>query len=200
MTKSWQFSRLWWFSAWANSLYLILRIIIWDVRVKIKPELVTFAHLLLRCREPHYSPHTASKCHQQRKQPCHWRALSARTLRTCSWYASGEGTEIGSLWSLVKDNQQFAGLKSLIESVFCTPCTSAPVERVLSHGVPSSLMHQGCPTICCVIWWWQSVTGSDCINNDRDGDGELCNKEFSFNVCVVTCLALFCLLLWVSLN
>lgn len=37
-------------------------------------------------------------------------------------------------WQLVRDNKQFASLMPLIESVFCCPCTSAPVERVFSHG------------------------------------------------------------------
>jgi len=45
-----------------------------------------------------------------------------------------EGTEVGTPWRLVKDNKQFACLKSLFENIFCTPCTSAPVERVFSHG------------------------------------------------------------------
>jgi len=45
-----------------------------------------------------------------------------------------DGTDIGMLWHLVRDNKQFACLKPLFESVFCTPCTLAPVECVFSHG------------------------------------------------------------------
>ena len=46
-----------------------------------------------------------------------------------------DGTEAGIPWHLVRDNKQFACLKPLLESVFfCTPCTSAPVEGVFSHG------------------------------------------------------------------
>ena len=45
-----------------------------------------------------------------------------------------DSTEVGTPWRLVKDNKQFACLQWLFESVFCTPCTSAPVERIFSHG------------------------------------------------------------------
>jgi len=34
---------------------------------------------------------------------------------------------------LVKINKQFFSLKPLFESVFCSSCTSAPVERIFSH-------------------------------------------------------------------
>ena len=63
-----------------------------------------------------------------------------------------DGTEVGILWRLVKDNKQFACLQSLFENVFYTPCMSAPVERVFSHGVCSSgLIEQKCLTSFCVI-------------------------------------------------
>lgn len=45
-----------------------------------------------------------------------------------------DGTEVGMPWQLVKNNKQFACLKPLFERIFCTPCTSAPVECVFSHG------------------------------------------------------------------
>ena len=138
------------------------------------------AQLLLRRREPLSSPHTASQRHQQRKQPCHWRALSARILHTCSWYVTGH-SEVGTPWRLlVKDNKQFACLKSLFESVFCTPCTSAPVERIFSHGglfirphrarmsdqLPCDLMLAKCNR----QWLPLTVTV-------RDSDSEMCNTS-----------------------
>jgi len=36
--------------------------------------------------------------------------------------------------SCEKQQKQFVILKPLFERTFCTPCTSAPVERVFSHG------------------------------------------------------------------
>jgi len=43
----------------------------------------------------------------------------------------------GRPWNQIKDNfdkSDYARLKPLIEHMFCAPCTSAPVERVFSHG------------------------------------------------------------------
>ena len=37
-------------------------------------------------------------------------------------------------WSSVKDDQSFTRLHVLFEKVFCSPATSAPVERVFSHS------------------------------------------------------------------
>ena len=46
-----------------------------------------------------------------------------------------DGTEVGTPWRLVKDNKQFSCLQWLFEIVFCPAhCTSAPVERIFSHG------------------------------------------------------------------
>ena len=45
-----------------------------------------------------------------------------------------DGTKVGKLWCLVRDNKQFVSLKPLFERIFCMACTLAPVERVFSHG------------------------------------------------------------------
>jgi hypothetical protein len=36
--------------------------------------------------------------------------------------------------AIKQNNNQFANLTKLLEYIFCTPATSAPVERVFSHG------------------------------------------------------------------
>jgi len=72
-----------------------------------------------------------------------------------------DGPQAGITWQLVSDTKQFACLKPLLESIFCTPCTSAPVERVFSHGLEvcfSDLTEQACPTSCCAIWCLSSTT------------------------------------------
>jgi len=43
--------------------------------------------------------------------------------------------EAGTLpWSLIQSNSEYAPLKPLFEYVYSAPCTSAPVERIFSHG------------------------------------------------------------------
>ena len=55
--------------------------------------------------------------------------------------------------------KHFVCLKPLFDRIFCMPCTSAPVERVLAMEVCSSgLTEPGCSTSCCVTWCWQNVT------------------------------------------
>jgi hypothetical protein len=44
------------------------------------------------------------------------------------------GHERGIPWDLVNCRSQLSQLKPLLEHVFSGPCTSAPVERVFSHG------------------------------------------------------------------
>ena len=74
--KSWEFTSLWWFWVIAG----------------------TKNDKVLRCREPH-SPHTASLCHQQRKQPCHWRTLSAHNLCMCSSYLTAPRLALRNVYS-----------------------------------------------------------------------------------------------------
>ena len=46
-----------------------------------------------------------------------------------------EGEEAGTLpWSLVKTKSDFEPLQPFFEYLYSAPCTSAPVERVFSHG------------------------------------------------------------------
>jgi hypothetical protein len=37
-------------------------------------------------------------------------------------------------WKAVQDENKFAIMHKLLEKVFCSPATSAPVERVFSHS------------------------------------------------------------------
>lgn len=45
-----------------------------------------------------------------------------------------DGRENSKPWDLLQSNKQFKCLLPLLEKVFCTPCTSAVVERVFSYG------------------------------------------------------------------
>lgn len=45
-----------------------------------------------------------------------------------------DGKLNGIPWKLVKAQAKFERIMPLLESIFCSPCTSAPVERVFSHG------------------------------------------------------------------
>ena len=45
-----------------------------------------------------------------------------------------DGSEQGTPWYFVRQQKQFAIQKPLFERAFCTPCTSASVERVFNNG------------------------------------------------------------------
>jgi len=65
--------------------------------------------------------------------------------------------EAGTLpWSLIQSNAEYAPLKPLFEYVYSAPCTSAPVERIFSHGGHFYVAAQG-------VNEWQSIMWHDPI-------------------------------------
>jgi len=63
-----------------------------------------------------------------------------------------EGTEVGTPWRIVKDNEQFACLQWLFESVFCSAHSARQHQLSVfsAMGVCSSgLIEQGCLTSFC---------------------------------------------------
>ena len=93
------------------------------------------AHDSGSCPTPAKAPRTSLFASYRKPAPSAEKAAVPLTSVVSSYLAyMRDGIEVGTPWRLVKDNKQFACLKSLFESVFCAPCTSAPVERVFSHG------------------------------------------------------------------
>jgi len=45
-----------------------------------------------------------------------------------------DGSEQGTPWHFVRQQKQFAIRKPVFERTFCSPCTSALVERVFNNG------------------------------------------------------------------